>query len=119
MASFIHDCVYKKIFSLLPELFRSQGRVLLYPAGAMTKELIQKNVFKGCNLIGVADKSCSDGFDATLGVTTYNRVSIFQAEPEYILICSLSFHNEIMSDFFADCLSKNVKLIDLSEGFEV
>lgn len=118
MASFIHDCVYKKIFSLLPELIRSQGRVLLYPAGAMTKELIQKNVFKGCNLIGVADKSCSDGFDATLGVATYNRASIFQAEPEYILICSLSFHNEIMSDFFADCLSKNVKLIDLSEGFE-
>ncbi len=119
MTSFIHDCVYKKIFSLLPELIRSQSRVLLYPAGAMTKELIQKNVFKGCNLIGISDKSCGDGFDAGLNITTYSRDSIFQAEPEYILICSLSFHNEIMSDFFAECLAKNVKLIDLSEGFEV
>ncbi|MEE9692629.1 hypothetical protein ACSZN3_08105 [Aeromonas hydrophila] len=118
MTSFIHDCVYKKIFSLLPELIRSQGRVLLYPAGAMTKELIQKNVFKECNIIGISDKSCSDGFDAELNVTTYSRASIFQAEPEYILICSLSYHNAIMSDFFADCLAKNIKLIDLSEFFE-
>lgn len=118
MTSFIHDCVYKKIFSLLPDLIRSQDRVLLYPAGAMTKELIQKNVFKECNLIGIADKSCSDGFDAVLNVTTYSRASIFQAKPEYILICSLSYHNEIMSDFFADCLAKNIKLVDLSEFFE-
>lgn len=118
MASHIHDFVYKKLFTILPELINGQGRILLYPAGAMTRELLQKNVLNGCHVVGVADKNCQNGVDATLGVNTFSRDAILKAKPDYILVCSISFHNEIMAELFAFCIQNNIKLIDLSEGME-
>lgn len=118
MISHIHDFVYKKLFTILPELINGQGRVLLYPSGAMTKELLKKNVLNGCNVIGVADKSCQNGFDSSLGVNTFSRDSILEAKPDFILVCSISFHNEIMTDLFALCIQNNIQIIDLADGME-
>lgn len=118
MATLIHDSVYKRIFEVLPELLKRQGKVLLYPFGAMTRELIQKNIFNGCNLIGVADKSCDDGFDQSLGIKTVNRESLLNEKPDFILVCSISFHNEIMSDLFSLCIQNDIFLIDLCDRLE-
>lgn len=118
MASHIHDFVYKKLFTVLPNLINGQGRILLYPAGAMTKEILQKNVLNGCHVVGAGDKSCQNGFDSYLGVNTFSRDSILEAKPDFILVCSISFHNEIMTDLFALCVKNNIQLIDLADGME-
>ena len=116
MTSLIHDCIYKKLFSVLPALIKNQDKVLLYPMGGLTKELVKKGVFRGCNLLGVADKAATKHVDEDLNLTVYNRQSIAELKPDVIFICSLSFHNEIMVDLLAFCIEREIELIDLCEA---
>lgn len=115
MSSLIRNYVYKKLFSLLPIFLRENSKILLYPYGAMSVELIEKKVFDGCNLLGVADKSRNIVVDESLDVNIYHSSQISQIVPDYVLICSLSYHNQIMLELLPDCIRKGIQIIDLCD----
>ncbi len=115
MSTLIRNYVYKKLFSLLPIFLRDNSKVLLYPYGAMSVELIERKVFDGCNLLGVADKSRNIVVDESLDVNIYHSSQISQIVPDYILICSLSYHNQIMLELLPDCIRKGIQIIDLCD----
>ncbi len=90
-------------------------RLLLYPAGALTKNILEKMDLSKTHLLGVADKHKTGRF---LNQPVYSPEDIPTLDPQGILICSESYEEEIRGELEAIVRNTPIKVYSIFDQRE-
>ncbi|BDU71014.1 FkbM family methyltransferase [Mesoterricola silvestris] len=112
--------VVRKSLELFPPVRAGRKvRAVAYPAGKLTRAMVDEGLFGALDLVGVADRAPQE-FGGT-----YGALPVVPAEgipalgPDAVLICSTRFHLSIHAELTALLAGSGIDVVDLCRDFQV
>ena len=95
-----------------------KGRVVAYPAGQLTRAMVQAGLFNLVELLAIADRQ--PGLQGlSIGATEVVAPQAIAAlQPEAVLICSSQFHLSIQAELADSLKGTGIAVVDLCASFK-
>lgn len=111
----IPDFVLDKLIQILPGLLRDQRKVCLSPAGSLTKALLSSGFLAGLDIVAVVDRAPERNSEGVFSLPVIHPNALPQSGADVVLVCSLSFRQEILLQLIPGCVSANIEVLDMAE----